>query len=754
MARFVGVDVGAETLKVVELVADGGAPRIGRRIRAEHHKEPGPRLLEILSGWAWDEVTGAAVTGRLGRQVQLARVPVKQAQAAAHRFLHGATPATLVSIGSHGFSILELRGDGQEVFRENSRCAQGSGNFMRQLVERFDLTVEEAAELAAPLTQSAPLSGRCPVILKTDMTHLANKGEGRDRILAGLLDAISENVEVLVKPRHSPPRVFLLGGVARARRVREHFRAFLSRHGMELAESDLEDGLYLEAIGCALAATEHAGAHVPPLEHLILPPLGTTLEQLPPLSASLARVRRMVAAPPVDDALPRDAVLGFDIGSTGSKAVLLDVGSKAPLFRAYRRTNGSPVDAAQELVRLLSASPASRHRVRGFAVTGSGREIVASLLATVFGREAVYVLNEIAAHAAGALEVDPRVDTIFEIGGQDAKYIRLAGGRVVDAAMNEACSAGTGSFIEEQGRRFGGIEDVAQLGAEAMSAPSGVALGQHCSVFMAEIIDEALASGVSRGPILAGIYDSVVANYLNRVKGSRPVGEVVFCQGMPFASDALAAAVARQTGAEVVVPPEPGLTGAVGIALLALEELPLEKLSPVACEHFLAASVVRKDQFVCSSTRGCGGNKCRIDRLTTSLAGARQQFTWGGGCARWDGGMRKRKLPEGAPDPFRERREMVERVVERVSVRRGRPLVALADEFQLKGLFPFFASFLEELGFDLLVNRGADREALKRGIEEANVPFCAPMQLYHGLVAQLADAEPDFLFLPMLREVP
>jgi predicted CoA-substrate-specific enzyme activase len=756
MARFIGIDVGAESVKVVELAREDGALRLVRRALVEHHKDPGPRLLDVLAGWAWEGVTGAAVTGRLGRQVQLQRVPLKQAQAKAHRFLHGHAPATLVSIGSHGFSVLELREAGGEVFRENSRCAQGTGNFLRQLVERFDLGVGEAAALAADVAEPAPLSGRCPVILKTDMTHLANKGEGKDRILAGLLDAICENVEVLVKPRLSPPKVFLAGGVARAARVRDHFRRFLERQGMELAATDPQDGLFLEATGCALAAAEHEGTRVPPLTELILPPLETTLEKLPPLASALARVRRMKPPPPpVQIEGVRDAVLGFDIGSTGSKAVLLDAATKAPLWEGYLRTNGSPVGAAQELVRQLLASPAALHRVRGFGATGSGREIVGSLLATCYGRDGVYVLNEIAAHAAGALHLDPRVDTIFEIGGQDAKYIRLSEGRVVDAAMNEACSAGTGSFIEEQGRRFAGVESVVQLGEEALRAEGGVALGQHCSVFMAEIIDEALASGVARDRIVAGIYDSVVANYLNRVKGSRSVGQVIFCQGQPFASDALAAAVARQTGAEVIVPPKPGLMGAIGIALLAAEELPTTSLAPADPRRFLEARVDKKDQFVCASAQGCGGagNKCRIDRLTTVVDGGRGRFTWGGGCSLWDQGTRKKKLPDLSPDPFRERAELVARVAERLD-RRGGPVVAMTDEFQLKGLFPFFATFVHALGLDVAVSGGADRKALKRGIEEANVPFCAPMQQYHGLVAEMAEAKPDFLFLPMLREIP
>src|SRR5512135_3255986 len=163
MARFIGIDVGAETIKVVELAQQGRELRCARREVVDHHKDPGDALLALLRGWAWETVDGAAVCGRLGRQVARMRVPAKQAQAARYRCLDGPAPAPVVSIGSHGFSVLELREGGVEVFRENSRCAQGTGNFLRQLVERFDLTVEQAAELAAGVDEAAPLSGRCPV---------------------------------------------------------------------------------------------------------------------------------------------------------------------------------------------------------------------------------------------------------------------------------------------------------------------------------------------------------------------------------------------------------------------------------------------------------------------------------------------------------------------------------------------------------------------------------------------------------------
>ena len=762
-SRFLGIDVGAETIKLVELLQDGGQIRWSRRQIVEHRKEPGTVLLGLLRDWEWDTAAAAAVSGRFSKQINLPRVPIQQAQARACRFLLGDEPATVVSVGSHGFSVLELRANGLEVFRENSRCSQGTGNFLRQLVERFSLTIEAASELAAEVDEAAPLSGRCPVILKSDMTHLANKGENRARILAGLFDAVCENVLVLLKPGISPGRVALIGGVSRARRVHRAVGAFLTTHGMKLLPLPDDAGLFFEALGCALLAAEQNPAVRPSLESLMLARSETRLERVPPLSASLPRVRRLprpLAAPAEQQR--GELILGFDIGSTGSKAVAIDTGTRDVLWDGYRETLGDPVGAAQALMGQFLGGPIGGLPVRAVGVTGSGREIVGSLLATCYGKEAVYVLNEIAAHAAGAVHFDPRVDTIFEIGGQDAKYSRLAVGRVIDCAMNEACSAGTGSFIEEQGRKFAGIRDVVHLGQEALAAPEGVSLGQHCSVFMAEIIDEAVASGVEQRAIIAGLYDSIVQNYLNRVKGNRTVGKVIFCQGMPFSSDALAAAVARQTNSDVIIPANPGTVGAFGIALLTHREMPLDPRAPLELPRFLAARVGAKDTFACKATTGCGapGNRCRIDRLHTMVADRRQIFTWGGGCALHDKGTRKRKLPDLAPNPFREREELIQRLTSGLDSRRSgelssaRATVALSDEFMLKGLFPFFATFLHELGLNLRPIGDCDHAALKRGIQEANVPFCAPMQQFHGLVSRMAETGADRLFIPMIRSLP
>ena len=524
---------------------------------------------------------------------------------------------------------------------------------------------------------------------------------------------------------------------------------------------------------------------LPTLKKLLLPPRELKLERLPALADALDKVRRMPAQPwAVVNGVFRRLVVGFDIGSTGSKLVAMDLSTRETVWDGYRQTLGDPVRAAQDLLRRFAGSPAAKYPVVAFGATGSGREITGSLLNSCYGKDAVFVVNEIVAHATGALHYDSRVDTIFEIGGQDAKYIRLAEGRIIDCAMNEACSAGTGSFIKEQGRKFNGIGDVRQLGQAAMAAPCGVSLGQHCSVFMAEVIDEAVSAGVEQPAIISGLYDSIIKNYLNRVKGNRSVGKVIFCQGMPFAADALATAVARQTGSQVVVPPNPGTVGALGIALLAARELDAAKLAPLDLARFLDAKVEQKDTFVCGSNRGCGGagNHCRIERLRTLVNSQRSNFTWGGGCSLHDKGTRKKKLPDLAPDPFREREELVQKLIapfrnaehplgpdaqnanapSRCSVLRSeekhatsqKQRIALSDEFMLKGLFPFFAAFFHHAGFDLEILTGAGPDLLKRGIQLANAPFCAPMQLFHGVAERLGGTTADWLFVPMLRSTP
>jgi len=753
--RYLGIDVGAENVRLAVVEVSGTTSRVLDTTCLRHGGHARKSLADAAAAGALRGIAGAAATGRMASVLNMERVPVPRAMAGGFRAAHPAMDAaTLVNIGSRGFGVLEMRTARAPTYRQNGRCSQGTGNFLCQLTTRLGLDVEEASRLCESVPDPAPLSGRCPVILKTDMTHLANSGVPRAAILAGLFDAVAENVEALIKPVTAPRDVYLCGGVTRCARIRAHLRRFLDSRDMRLHEEEIETTLFYEAVGAAHEAARMQFP-VPEQDCLLAAEAEKTFERVSGLQACLDRVTRRRDSVPGRESGHCDVAVGFDVGSTGSKAVAVDVQTRQAVWQHYVETSGDPVGAARALASAFLDHAADGMSVRLVGATGSGREIVGSMLRSCCPPERVIVLNEIAAHAAGALQVDPEVDTIFEIGGQDAKYIRLENGEVCEAAMNEACSAGTGSFIEEQGKRLAGSGDVTDLAAEAMQAESGVSLGQHCSVFMAEVVEEALSAGVARESVVAGLYDAVIRNYLNRVKGTRPIGRRIFCQGMPFSSPALAAAVARQTGRDVVVPPSPGFVGAMGVALLALRDNRWEGVE-LDLGAFREARLLSRDTFVCKSRRGCGGagNRCRIDRLRVSVGGRTRQHLWGGGCSLYDRGSGTAALPDMTPDPMRDRREAFRELLERVTAARGLPTVGMTDEFVLKGLFPFFATFIRELGFDIVATRTAGRDVLKRGIEQLQVPMCAPMQLYAGVLADLVDMKPDHLFLPLLRDLP
>lgn len=753
--KYAGIDIGAETIKYA--IYDTKTEKIDTFDTIVHHKAMQTAISSILSTLKRLDVDGIAVCGRFANLIKLKNYPAQAVQKRGLAYLYGDKPITCISIGCNGFSVLEKRPNGADLMRENSRCSQGTGNFLRQLIERFGYTLPQADALCDDIDTPCQMSGRCPVILKTDMTHLANRGEPQPNIIAGVYDAICDNVQALIKPVLCPKDVVLTGGVTRSKRIRNNFKSYCQNHDLHLLESNDFSQFYIDAAGCALLASEFGADEISlDTQNLIKRDNIKRFDAVPPLKNYLSKVKR--CDPPKERShisSDTEVYLGFDIGSTGSKAVAIVAdASDNPLddivWQDYLRTNGNPVKAAQQLVEHFLQSPARYGRVVAFGVTGSGREIVGSMLSSCFGAQNVYIINEIAAHAEGARAVDPNVDTIFEIGGQDAKYIRLSEGRIVDAAMNEACSAGTGSFIEEQGRKFREAQSLTDLSDLALSADHGVSLGQHCSVFMAQVIEEAIASGVSTPEILAGIYDSVVLNYFYRVKGNRSVGHTVFCQGMPFQSPALAAAVVRQTQAEVIIPPNPGNIGAFGIARLARKAI--HNTATCNLNDFLAAKLSSRHTFVCASNKGCGGsgNKCRIDKIVVDLDGKKLQFTWGGACSLWDKGISIKKLPNFTPDPFAERKQAVDDLVAALP-KRGNPTIAISEEFQLKTFFPFFSSFLYECGFDIVAFSGGTLGDLHKGLDESNVRFCAPMQHYHGVASKMAASSCKYLFWPMMR---
>jgi predicted CoA-substrate-specific enzyme activase len=265
-----------------------------------------------------------------------------------------------------------------------------------------------------------------------------------------------------------------------------------------------------------------------------------------------------------------------DVGSLSTNVAIIDA-EKRLLAKSYLPTAGRPLEAIKRGLAEVYEKVGDRVEVRGVGSTGSGRYLTGDFVG------ADVVRNEITSQATASALIDPEVDTIFEIGGQDSKYISLENGVVVDFEMNHACAAGTGSFLEEQAERLG-INIVGEFGEAALRSKAPVRLGERCTVFMESDLVHYQQQGASVEALSAGLACSIVYNYLNRVVGHRRIGKRIFFQGGVAANRAVVAAFEKVMGKPVVVPLHHDVTGAIGVAILAMEHQ--RKRSPDAPTNF------------------------------------------------------------------------------------------------------------------------------------------------------------------------
>ena len=418
----------------------------------------------------------------------------------------------------------------------------------------------------------------------------------------------------------------------------------------------------------------------------------------------------------------------------------------------YTRTRGDPVAAARECLQALVDQVGNR-RVRLAGTTGSARELVGAYLGTE------HVFNEISAHAAGASYFDPDVDTIFEIGGQDSKYIYLRNGVPIDYAMNNACSAGTCSFLEESARGDLGIavSDIAEI---ALAAPAPVQFKATCAAFINSDIRLAQQEGHSRENIVAGLVYAIAANYLTKVKAQRPVGKKVFLQGGVALNRAVGYAFAHSVGRQVVIPPNPELLGALGVALLALERsaaqpstlsaakntepaVTVDGRAPGAAMELLnltAPEMKLVSRFTC---RACK-MYCSIDRF--EVAGRR--FPFGGRCSLYENVWKRKARTATAADLVEQRTELLFGGADDSPNGRG-PRIGITRALTTHSLHPLYATFFSGLGMEVVLS-GVD----PRGDLKSNSGFCFPAQIAHGAVLDLAQRGLDLVFLPHVMRMP
>ncbi len=728
----VGLDIGASSVKVVA-VPCSQADRVNQllmyRAMKEHKGNPARCLADMLEQMLQqlpaEECAGWASTGQehhvLGEKgLNLEEVPAITLGAS----LLAPQVRSIIEIGGQqGIFIADVGSKGAPRFSMNDGCAAGTGAFFEDQMQRLDMHIEQYSSVVEKAKSIPRLSGRCAVFAKTDIIHRQQEGVPTPDILLGLCYAMVRSFKALIvrglpveKPVALSGGILLNKGVVRA--VREVF---------ELKPNELlcgQENLYFQATGAALYAAEKASFTSPKK----VSPEGISFASAvsPASPVSLSALKEALLHPQVEplerlDALPHTSyrpgigyrikseplktnkqgmipcTLGIDVGSTSTNVVALDQDGDI-LDAQYLRTRGNPCKSVADGLASLGKRMGDRLQVMAVATTGSGRTMIGKYVG------ADLVRDEITAQARAAAAADPNVDTVFEIGGQDSKFISLHNGNVVDFQMNKICAAGTGSFIEEQAARLG--IPLSEYGQLALSSKSPVDLGERCTVFVETAINAALAAGADKRDIAAGLCQSIVRNYLHRVVASKHVGTRIVLQGGVNYNEGIVAAFKQAYGDRVTVSPWFAVSGAVGAALLAWESVP-------------ARTIFRGFDLSGAPTSAHTKSDAEIER--------NRKFFHDGEDLMLDGYT-------GAIDP---KKKTV-----------GVPRCLMIYKF-----FPMAYTFFSQLGFNVRLSDMSDEETVRQAQRTAQGETCFPVKLIYGHMQQLADQGVDYIFMPRIHTI-
>ncbi|MBW1991204.1 MAG: CoA activase [Deltaproteobacteria bacterium] len=723
----VGIDVGSVS---VNLVVMNPAGQVLREVYRRHLGEPYRTALNLLKElepeFSLSHCRLAAFTGLGGKVLAevLSGPFINEVIAQARGTYHFCPQArSIIDMGGEDAKLIMVgQENGELVIRDfamNTMCAAGTGSFLDQQAHRLGYTIEEFSQLALKSTTPPRIAGRCSVFAKTDMIHL-QQGALKSNIAKG------KNLE--------PPVVFQ-GGVAHNLGVRKAFREVLQ----------LDDDSFivpphftaLGAVGAVLVARENPPGdfclNLKPLEDYLTRELEPEYP-LPPLRPprELGPDHYEVAPPPPLGS-ETEAYLGVDVGSISTNVVVIDKDMRV-LAREYLMTAGRPLEAITEGLRRVGKKLAGRVKIMGAATTGSGRYLTGDFIG------ADIVRNEITAQATAAAAIDPTVDTIFEIGGQDSKFISLENGAIVDFMMNKVCAAGTGSYLEEQAEKLG-ISIKEEFGRLALEAKTPVRMGERCTVFMESDIVHHQQRGAAKEDLVAGLSYSIVYNYLNKVVEGRRIGNNIFYQGATAANRGIVAAFEQVCGKRITVPPHHDVTGAIGAAILAMRERTWEESRFKGFD--LADREYTITSFECS---GCP-NRCEIRQV--QVAGEKPLF-YGSRCEKYEVGTERKGAD--LPDLLREREDLLYGPEPAHEV--DQDTIGIPRTMFFQELMPFFRTFLEELGFKVVLSPKTNKSIIRQGVEILAAEPCYPVKVAHGHILELLKAGVKRILLPSVIDLP
>jgi len=722
-----GICVGASTVSSVNLLPSSNTQAALSTEIIQHHGNPKLIVEKIFQNGIPEKVV---VTGRKFRR--LLNVPsISEPEAIELALEYLKLDADLiVSAGGENFIAYQLDNN-RKITKciTGNKCASGTGEFFLQQIRRMNLDVEDAIQLGCD-GEPYNISGRCSVFCKSDCTHALNKGVPKKDVVAGLSRMMAQKIIELISKTHVD-RIILIGGVSR----NESIIRFLKEQINDIIIPP--ESAYIEALGAAIFASKNN------LPKINKKNIFRSEHSAFSFHEDLKKFVHKVTFKDFErgTANPNDVcILGLDVGSTTTKVILMRKDDCAILASEYLRTNGDPIQASVECYKSLVNQLSVLVKIIGLGVTGSGRHI-SGLHAQSKG-----IVNEILAHANATVYFDKDVDTIFEIGGQDAKYTYITAGVPSDYAMNEACSAGTGSFLEEAAKESLNVDylSIAEIALQADHPPN---FNDQCSAFISSDIKNALHEGLSKENIIAGLVYSICLNYTNRVKGNRPVGEKVFMQGGVCYNKAVPIAMAALTGKEIIVPPEPGLMGAFGVALEIKKRI---ELGFIQEQNFdLDGLINRKVEYGKSFICAGGAEKCDRKCSIAIIEIENKKFPFGGACNKYYEFQQTKALNIKERNIVKLRQELVfDKYVHAFIPEVNIQTIGISKSFLTNTFYPLFHNFFNRLGFTIILGS----EPVKAGIEKQNAAFCYPVELAHGFFQDLIDKQPHYIFLPHIIE--
>ena len=735
-----GIDIGSTTVKLVILDDDNQIIFGEYRRHMAHTQQTLAQLLREAKERLGDCKLNVRITGsgsiNLGQALNIGFVQEVVAVASALQFVAPQTDVA-IELGGEDAKIIYFKGGLEE--RMNGVCAGGTGSFIDQMASLLQTDATGLNEAAAEYKMIYPIAARCGVFAKTDIQPLINEGATRADLAASIFQAVvNQTISGLACGKPIRGCVAFLGGPLHF--LPELKKAFIRTLKLTPETTVDPDNSHLfAAMGAALEATEGEGVDLLTLLHRLDQgvELHFELNRLPPLFATkdehrefCARHGKAVVRRESLGEYNGDCFLGIDAGSTTTKVALIGSGGQL-LFSHYANNQGNPIKTAMEaMAKLKEELPDTARIVRGCS-TGYGE----ALLKSAFSLEEGEV--ETVAHCTAAAFFDPEVDCVLDIGGQDMKCIKLRNGTVDTVLLNEACSSGCGSFIENFANSLG--FSAAGFAKEALFAKNPVDLGTRCTVFMNSNVKQAQKEGAQVSDISAGLAYSVIKNALYKViklTDAADLGRHVVVQGGTFYNQAVLRAFERIAGVEATCPDISGIMGAFGAALVAKQRYHGQQGTMLPLDDILSLTYS-------TSTVHCGGcsNNCLL--TVNKFPNGRRHIT-GNRCEKGQG-VEKGKVKGANMVEFKRQRMFDYPPLEHPT----RGTIGIPRVLNMYENYPYWATFFQDLGFKVVLSPFASRKIYELGME--SIPSeseCYPAKLAHGHVQWLIDQGIKTIFHP------